>query len=439
MAHSIADEDAICIPGYLRADEYPDYGDGARDCGCWDFVRDGSEQAPWKGFFVTTADLETYNRSGMANADPQAHRWCSVKLLFDYTPYATRSDWMHVLAEQRWMWENHERRCLQLKPKPSAAAENMSSVARGRQLFCCRRNIQGRTTSASAFTCKRICSYHTHSEIWKHVKPEEWSRHSLLAERVGFGASGGCESATEQDLDEPYVMFRRSDWARNGIAAKLGEMPRSRRDKHYAKVADIAQCWPLPPTELLWVGGTYARHPKHFPEHQQEHAWVHGKLRPLGIQPETFLSKLHQAGFNRFAPIELWYKTWDDDGMLQHFPGTLPDTVRAGKLWTYLETHNLHESLWYGHALRNKHKHHTSVLDHPLADKWDREEKSFFRQRRPLRLLTAPCLEEVGTHAASHGFRDECGTATQHAAAAYVHDEDTGGETSGASDYGTLA
>ena len=422
LAAAIADEDAIVIPGYRRADEYPDYGDGARDCGCWDWVRDGSEQAPWKGFFVTTAAFETYNRSGMANADPQAHRWCSVKLLFDYTPYATRSDWMHVLADQRWMWENHERRCLQLKPKAGS---------------------QGRTTSAGDFTCKRICSYAKNSEIWKHFKPEEWSRHSLLAERLGFGASGGGESATEQfptALEEPYVTFRKSDWARNGIAAKLMEMPRSRREKHYAKVVDIAQCWPVPPTELLWVGGTYARHPKHFPEHQKEHAWVYGKLRPLGIQPDTFLSKLHQAGFNRFAPVDLWHKTWDDDVMLQHFPGTLPDTVRAGKLWTYLETHKLHESLWYGHALRNKHKHHTSVLDNPLADKWDTEGKSFSRQRRPLHLLTAPCLEEVGTHAASHAFRDACGTATEHASAiGHVHDEDTGGETSGASDYGTLA
>ena len=422
LAAAIADEDAIVPPGYRRADEYPDYGDGARDCGCWDWVRDCSEQAPWKGFFVTTADLETYNRSGMANADPQAHRWCSVKLLFDYTPYATRSDWMHVLAEQRWMWENHEHRCLQLKPKAGS---------------------QGRTTSAGDFTCKRICWYAKNSEIWKHFSPEEWSRHSLLAERLGFGSSGGGESATEQfptASEEPYITFRKSDWARNGIAAKLMEMPRSRREKHYTKVVDMAQCWPVPPTELLWVGGTYARHPKHFPEHQKELAWVYGKLRPLGIQPDTFLSKLHQAGFNRFAPVDLWHKTWDDDVMLQHFPGTLPDTVRAGKLWTYLETHKLHESLWYGHALRNKHKHHTSVLDHPLTDKWNTEGKSFFRQQRPLRLLTAPCLEAVGACAASHGFRDARGNATEHAAAiGYVHDEDTGSETSGASDYGTLA
>ena len=48
LAAPIADEDAIVIPGDRRADKYPDYGDGARDCGCWDWVRSGDEKAPWK-------------------------------------------------------------------------------------------------------------------------------------------------------------------------------------------------------------------------------------------------------------------------------------------------------------------------------------------------------------------------------------------------------
>ncbi len=41
---------------------------------------------------------------------------------------------------------------------------------------------------------------------------------------------------------------------------------------------------------------------------------------------------------------------------------------------------------------------------------------------------------------ASRGFLDAEGTATEHASTiAYMHDEDTGSETSGAIDYGTLA
>ena len=115
LAASIADEDAIAIPGYRRADEFSHCSDGVHDCGCWDWVRSGDEKAPWKGFFVTDADFDTYNRSGMASADPQARRWSSAKLLFDYTPYATRSDWLFVLADQRWMWQNHAHKCAHLK------------------------------------------------------------------------------------------------------------------------------------------------------------------------------------------------------------------------------------------------------------------------------------------------------------------------------------
>ena len=118
----------------------------------------------------------------------------------------------------------------------------------------------------------------------------------------------------------------------------------------------------------------------------------------------------------------------------------MSDTVRAGKLWTYMETHKLHESLWYGHELRNKHKHHTSILDHPLQDVWCKESKEFIRQTRPLHLLTAPCHEEVVSASASCGFLDAEGIATErNPAAAHMQDESTDEEISGASDYGTLA
>ena len=57
LAAAIADEDAIVTPGYRRLDRYPDYGDGARDCGCWDWVREGTEKAHWKGFFCDRCGL----------------------------------------------------------------------------------------------------------------------------------------------------------------------------------------------------------------------------------------------------------------------------------------------------------------------------------------------------------------------------------------------
>ncbi len=82
-----------------------------------------------------------------------------------------------------------------------------------------------------------------------------------------------------------------------------------------------------------------------------------------------------------------------------------------------METHKLHESLWYGHKLRNKHKHHTAILDHPLADVWNKEYREFVRQRRPLHLLTAPSADEVRSCAASRGFLDADIVAAGHASA----------------------
>ena len=105
-----------------------------------------------------------------------------------------------------------------------------------------------------------------------------------------------------------------------------------------------------------------------------------------------------------------------------------------------MATHKLHESLWYRHELRNKRKHHTSILDHPLQDVWDREGKDFRRQPRPLHLLTARCHDEVARASASCGFLDAEGAATVHApAAAHMQDEGIDDEISGASDHGTLA
>ena len=329
----------------------------------WDEARYSRTADPWRKFFITTADFEEYNHTRMAAADPQAHRWCSTKLLFDFTPYVTRSDWMHELRDQRQKWNEYNRRCRR-KRKPSSEI------------------------------------YHKTKEIWRHFTADELSQMG-----PGLGDDNGEELAPEQiAAARPYAAFLDSDWARNGIQAKLRGMPRSRREKQYSRVAEMVGCWPVPPNEVLWVGGTYARHPDYFPPEQQERAWVYAKLRPLGIQPSKFLSTLHQAGRNEFAPTELWRRPRtplvgaDEEGAdvlesATSFPGVLPSKVRAGKLWTHLDTHGLHKSLWYGHALRNEHKHHTAVLAHPVPDEWS--QLFGFIKQRPLHLPAAPRLEDM--------------------------------------------
>ena len=212
-----------------------EYSEGS----CWKLVRAGRDKNPWKQFFVSQAEFDEHNQSGMAREDPQGHRWCSAKLLFDYTPYATREDWLCKLTYQRWMWVNLE---------------------------CWRQLLEDRSKGSS--------EYAKDSEIWKHFQLQElagvfrYNAEHLLAE-------------------EPYAVFgQRNDWARNGIAAKLRQMPRARREKHYAKVHSMAQCWPVPPAELLWVGGTYARSPDLFPAYQQEHAiWSRSRCSAAIAEP----------------------------------------------------------------------------------------------------------------------------------------------------------
>ena len=81
------------------------------------------------------------------------------------------------------MLRNHERKCPGLKPSVS-----------------------------------RTNWYAKSRDIWKNVKPEEWSCLPRLAEDLGFANWIGGESATEQlATEEPYAVFRKNDWAKNGI------------------------------------------------------------------------------------------------------------------------------------------------------------------------------------------------------------------------------
>ena len=117
LAASIADEDAIAIPGDRPAHEYEQRQ--SLTSGIWDRVRSGDVKDPWKGFFVTQADFDTYNHNGMKSEDPNAHRWSSAKLLFDYTPYVTTSDWRQALEDNRWMWQNLRPEC-EAKKEPQS-------------------------------------------------------------------------------------------------------------------------------------------------------------------------------------------------------------------------------------------------------------------------------------------------------------------------------
>ena len=56
---------------------------------------------PWAGLFVFYSTCQEYNEERLRREDPQGHRWCSDKQIFDYTPYVTREDWVLRFLQQR--------------------------------------------------------------------------------------------------------------------------------------------------------------------------------------------------------------------------------------------------------------------------------------------------------------------------------------------------
>ena len=69
--------------------------------------------------------------------------------------------------------------------------------------------------------------------------------------------------------------------------------------------------------------------------------------------------------------LELWRDMWGEAAMSRQLIGTIINTVRVGKVMTYIDTHKLYESVWYGHELVYRHTHHTSILGRPWEDVWD--------------------------------------------------------------------
>ena len=53
-------------------------------------------------FFLWDADFQTYNEERMTAHDPNAHKWCTGKKLFDDTPHVTKEDWLNALSHERF-------------------------------------------------------------------------------------------------------------------------------------------------------------------------------------------------------------------------------------------------------------------------------------------------------------------------------------------------
>lgn len=119
--------------------------------------------------------------------------------------------------------------------------------------------------------------YTKQGDIWIHSKQGECSCLPKLARNWGLASLVRCKSATEQLAAEKlYVMLRRRDWAKNGIAAKLREMLLMRREKHYAEVHAMAGAVLASATKWAAVSGWHVLLPsKIFP-------WASKRVR-LGL------------------------------------------------------------------------------------------------------------------------------------------------------------
>ena len=207
---------------------------------------------------------------------------------------------------------------------------------------------------ATAKNRKVTVSFMGPAATWQAVMPE------------GTDAQTAFEAAMDSAYfpAAPYEAFTRSDWERNcqywntETNKKVLERYRLRcRDDWLSKSPPTSfwlawyavSSWTIPPERLLWVGGTYARHPSQFPPEQNQSAWIFDKLRPLGIQPSNFMQKLrrgakdHALGSNKHLVDE-------DENLsspaLPLFPFVLTPPQQESMLSAHLWKHGL-PSVWY--------------------------------------------------------------------------------------------
>ena len=234
----------------------------------------------WEKLFVFPPEFVAYNRSGMVRADPQSARWCCEKQCFDYTPYVTREDWVARWLEQQLRKTNaYVLKAGRTFPHPWVSSQ-----------YICQREEAEATELRNSI--QRICA--SSSPAWRDALQSDADPEKILAmlEDPTFSVRAPYHAFTQadwerncqhwntqpyRDVTDRYATWSSSDW--------LSRYPPSTFWETWCQVAS----WTLAPEDCVWVGGTYARHPKFFPPEQSQHTWIYEHLRPLGIQPSEFM------------------------------------------------------------------------------------------------------------------------------------------------------
>ena len=227
--------------------------------------------------------------------------------------------------------------------------------------------------------------YGPSSELWQQVVPDASSPQDAYAMVTGPGFRPHA----------PYHAFTRTDWERNcaywgtktydAVLAKHKGWPlsqwfdRSPPSTFWTTWCQVAS-WVVPPGDLLWVGGAYARHPGDFPG-QSDPAWIFEHLRPLGIQPSKFMQTLRRGAADeaqakivtrpfwakldpRVRPYAIGWPSYpnkhvamdfnEEQGCIEClpvFPFTLTPAQQEQKLSAHLWKHNM-PSVWLGEGSR---------------------------------------------------------------------------------------
>ena len=216
-------------------------------------LEDPAGENPWAQLFVFHSTFKEYNETGLRREDPQGHRWCSDKQIFDYTPYVTREDWVRRFLQQR-----------RIERKSNAAETQAKTTWNVTHLWLEKTRWGPLLGDAPVLRDKPM----RESDILK----------------AALDSTG-----LRDDMDKaPYNELLKSDWENKCLfweraAAQADEF------KHGMALWQMWRTTCSSPSALRWLGGTYARHPRDFPAAQQDRDWVHSHLRPLGLQPSEVL------------------------------------------------------------------------------------------------------------------------------------------------------